>query len=761
MRYTAREMEFMGGSTKVLVCNDRAASALTSLSNWLVLNNKVNFDSREPKFTVAKFMEMHISRKILNWHKINVLPTPEIHQIVQEYFDITERLRTGIKVNPVAGTAKFEDSREYDFFRILGVPLLHAPAFNEQVFPSLKEQLEPGQIGILYLNEEFNTICKHNGIVYMLVEDEALHKKNPFASWKTMVDEKEIFVAGDFSSTRAHINQKVYKCSKCLEEFCTEINYERHLEAHVPTSKAALNRSWNKDVLAKYWDQISDEDACSILFDGDQTVEKSHGSPIKPIFENWILGPEFLVTPPEVRDALKQLKQLKRFMEGDRQKPSSDVLLAVLEVGSEGTIFSTNLPEGGFSFVEAGKSQNTTRTMLTYFSLRVEEVLAKKWYTEKTVQANLVMEELLAQYTDPSQELASASIENVEDLEGKDIASIVSETSTSSHVSGDVVHTEEKDEERKLLPADIAHLPELLGEEYFPNFVSRKTLVRLFTLFNKDVVTALTRTGRKIAKRLLNYILKAHKAGHCWNGEWNILDIRVRGDGATLIIDKMPVNATKDGIVADLQKFIVLLCPYYKIEGIKGPAYFDEFHSDVMSLPELKSEKFEIFQKFLADHMAFLPPASTSNLLERLFKLCDDVRRQNGHFTYHPLQRLDCLGWTKIGDIMPYHKVFHYDKTIVEPYKDNYWDLLRFVRNFSNHGLQFTQIDGVQSIEDPVILDIMVAYDLGKFITKLVLHVLYVFEKPKRLVSTWNAYKTSDDATEEIDEDGTEENEGI
>uniref|UniRef100_K3XK30 Uncharacterized protein n=1 Tax=Setaria italica TaxID=4555 RepID=K3XK30_SETIT len=321
-------------------------------------------------------------------------------------------------------------------------------------------------------------------------------------------------------------------------------------------------------------------------------------------------------------------------MERKREKPSSDVLLGILKVGSEGTFFSTNLPEGGFSFVEAGKSQNTTRTMLTYFSLRVEEVL--------------------------------------------------------------------------------------------------------------DIVTALTRTGRKIAKRLLNYILKAHKAGHCWDGEWNILDIRVRGDGATLIIDKMPVNATKDGIVADLQKFIVLLRPYYKIEGIKGPAYFDEFHSDVMSLPELESEKFEIFQKFLADHMAFLPPASTSNLLERLFKLCDDIRRQNADFDYRPLQRLDCIGWTKIRDTMPYSKVFHYDQSLSHPYNDNYWDLLRFVRNFINRGLKYTQIDGVQSIEDPVILDIMVAYDLGKFITKLVLHVLYVFEKPKRLVSTWNAYKTSE-----------------
>lgn len=93
----------MGGSTKVLVCNDRAASALTSLSNWLVLNNEANFDSREPKFTVAQFMERLISGKILNWHKNNVLPTPESQRIVVEYFDITKRLCTGIKVNPVAG----------------------------------------------------------------------------------------------------------------------------------------------------------------------------------------------------------------------------------------------------------------------------------------------------------------------------------------------------------------------------------------------------------------------------------------------------------------------------------------------------------------------------------------------------------------------------------------------------------------------------------------------------------------------------------
>lgn len=43
----------------------------------------------------------------------------------------------------------------------------------------------------------------------------------------------------------------------------------------------------------------------------------------------------------------------------------------------------------------------------------------------------------------------------------------------------------------------------------------------------------------------------------------------------------------------------------------------------------------------------------------------------------------------------------------------------------------YVKIAVVQSVEDPVILDLMLAHDLGKFITKLVLEVLYSFGKTK------------------------------
>ncbi|RLN04726.1 uncharacterized protein C2845_PM13G15230 [Panicum miliaceum] len=545
MRYTVRQMVFLARPTKVLVCDKRVSSALASLSNFLILNNELSLDTHDPKYTVESHLERCISRRALDpLMQIVAHPGPETEITVKDYFGITKRLRTGIKVNPVPGnTAKFEASTEFEFFRTLGVPLFHASAFDEQKMKAFT--------------------------IY------------PSASWKTMVNQKEIFARDDFSYITACINKKLYQCSRCPKEFCVAINYGRHLETHVPAFKSTLNHSWNTDMFAKYWDEISDEDSYSILSDGYQTVEISHGSPVESMMKNWVLSPEFLVAPPEVKGAVKQLR-------------------------------------------------------------------AKKWFADKMVQANVVVGLLSMEENDPSQGLEEKTIdENIEDYKHKDIASIP-ETSTGSHASDDV-HTVPVNKE---VPKD-------------------KTAGYCHPIY------------------LIYLILMVHKDGSCWNGDWGILDIRVRGDGVTFLIDKMPINATKDGVVVDLQKFIKLLDPYYKLEGIKGPAYFDEFHGDVMSLPDLGSERFETFQKFLGDHMAFMPPLARSDLLER------------------------------------------------------------FIKNSIGHALNHMKIAVVQSVEDPVILDLMLAHDLGKFITKLVLEVLYIFGKTKR------------DETEENDEDENEENEGI
>ncbi|CAO1942630.1 unnamed protein product [Urochloa humidicola] len=522
-------MEFMGQPTEVLVCNNKVASALTSLSNYLLLKNEFTLDSYDAKReTVVSYLERCISRRALDRYKENNPATAHNKAIVLDFFYITKRLKTGIEVNPVAGTTAFDASRELQFFNTLGVPLLHAPAFSEQVFPTLQEQLQHWQIAILYLNKEFNTICKYNGTVYMLVEDEVLHRNNPSACWKTVVNQKDIFLASDFSyitvrsqqnalgfptgtvcnGQQASIDKKLHKCSRCLKEFCTDINYVRHVITHVPAYKDTLNNSWNEDTFVKYLDTISDEDAVSILSDADQIIEKAHRAPVESIIEKWILGPDFLVTPPEVRGAVKQLRNV---MGMERKKPPSNVLLGILKVGSEGTFMSTNLLKGSFSFVEADKTQNTMRSMLTYFSLRVEEILAKKWYDGNVEQADVAIKQLLMGDNDPSQGLKLTSQkENVGDHEHKGGASIPSEISTSSHVSDDVVSVgkvpedeesrkllpSEVKENRKLLPSDIFHLPTLGGEYYYcQNYVSRWSCgtkePAYFDEFHADVLSGL------------------------------------------------------------------------------------------------------------------------------------------------------------------------------------------------------------------------------------------------------------------------------
>lgn len=256
----------------------------------------------------------------------------------------------------------------------------------------------------------------------------------------------------------------------------------------------------------------------------------------------------------------------------------------------------------------------------------------------------------------------------------------------------------------------------------------------------------MTREGRKIAKRLLKYILKTHKSGLCWNGDWTILDIRVQKKGSSLVINRYAQTATKDGMVLDLQKFIVVLMPYFKLEGIMEPVYFDAFHTAAMSLPDIGSEKFDLFQLFMLYHLAFMSPLARSDLLDKLHRICEDIGRDNGGKFYGPLISLDGRGWTAISDCPetnPYHQVFCYAG--YSRYDDNFWDLLRFARNFLNHALEYTRVGGIQKITDIAVLDLMLEKDLGTKISLMLLELMYGIEAEhrERFASTWIAYKTS------------------
>ncbi|WVZ78518.1 hypothetical protein U9M48_026216 [Paspalum notatum var. saurae] len=587
MRHLVRNLEFLGQHKQVLLCSDEMASALTSVSNWLLLNSQLDLNSREEDVAMVSVTE-------------------------------------------------FQDTEVYRFFCTLKIPLFHADTFSEQVISTLIEQLEQ-DVGILYLDRKFHTICK--------------------------VNQKEKFVASDFSKIVAGINDRLLTCSRpgCSESFCTGINYGRHCNAHL---LAKSNPIYSLPSLVKYWDEISYEEAYSILSDGDKAVKE------------------------------------KKLQSGD--------LVDILQLASEGTLCTTLLKETKL-FVEEDNCENKLRSMLACFSLGVEKSVAKRYHDRKKAQADAAADKLLIEEVcnEASRQMkVSKDDESSQCFDHKDVASTALEASSSSSEADEVQVSVDKevlkDENCKLLPSDIAHMPPLAE---------------------------------------IKFILKIHKGGHCWNGDWNILDIRVQGNGSTLIINKTPITATKDGMVQDLTKFIKVLHPYYKLEGIKGPAYFDEFQSDALRHPDLDSEELDLFWMFMAYHMAFMPPLPRSNLIEKLFQICDDIRgdRQEG---YEPLSNILCHGWMKINQYHPYSRVFFFIP-IPAPYQGNFWDLLRFLRNFLNHALQYTKVDGVQVIEDIAVLDLMIAHDLGSHITRLLLDLLYGIENENR----------KRDETEENDED--------
>ena len=54
----------------------------------------------------------------------------------------------------------------------------------------------------------------------------------------------------------------------------------------------------------------------------------------------------------------------------------------------------------------------------------------------------------------------------------------------------------------------------------------------------------------------------------------------------------------------------MLLHPYYKIEDISGPLYFDEFHFDAMAVYELGSKKIWAFLEVSGRPYDLFPIAS-------------------------------------------------------------------------------------------------------------------------------------------------------
>jgi hypothetical protein len=153
-------------------------------------------------------------------------------------------------------------------------------------------------------------------------------------------------------------------------------------------------------------------------------------------------------------------------------------------------------------------------------------------------------------------------------------------------------------------------------------------------------------------------------------------------------------------MIADLQRFIEILAPYYSHEEIGGyPAFFHEFHVDAMDVPERESENFAVYQKYMRNHLAFMGPLDRRQLYIGLFIVCDMLRDKNDS-AYRPLCCYDKFpDWRSFSeDRDPFYSLYYYDfpedhrAAGKQPYWRFYWDFLRFLRNYGCHAHRHTKV---------------------------------------------------------------------
>uniref|UniRef100_A0A6N2KC38 C2H2-type domain-containing protein n=1 Tax=Salix viminalis TaxID=40686 RepID=A0A6N2KC38_SALVM len=201
---------------------------------------------------------------------------------------------------------------------------------------------------------------------------------------------------------------QMQKCSKCSREFCSSINYRRHLRVHHRLKRLDKDSAKNRDLLGAFWDKLSEDEGKEILSFKDVTFEVS---PIDFVELVEVPGSSIIRSLTTVirKPGISSLTQscwragstLLDLVQGrpSRFPLSSEQLFSILDDASEKTflcgtavLIQKYIFDGG-----AGKIGLETKNIVACTSFVVEQKLINAWLAEQDAEAlrcqNLLVEE--------------------------------------------------------------------------------------------------------------------------------------------------------------------------------------------------------------------------------------------------------------------------------------------------------------------------------------------------------------------------------
>ncbi|GMI99627.1 hypothetical protein like AT4G25610 [Hibiscus trionum] len=178
------------------------------------------------------------------------------------------------------------------------------------------------------------------------------------------------------------------KCDKCSREFCSPLNYRRHIRVHHRLKKLDKDSAKNRDLLAAFWDKLSEDEAKEILSFKDVLLEGVPGSSVIKSLTTHVKRQEFSVFPQvclRADSALLDLMQARPSI----FPISSKELFSILDDSSERTFLcgaAMSMQKYIFDG-EAGKIGLETKNLVAFTSFLVEQKLVKAWLADKDAEA--------------------------------------------------------------------------------------------------------------------------------------------------------------------------------------------------------------------------------------------------------------------------------------------------------------------------------------------------------------------------------------
>ncbi|RDX92733.1 hypothetical protein CR513_25092, partial [Mucuna pruriens] len=199
------------------------------------------------------------------------------------------------------------------------------------------------------------------------------------------------------------VKVQLQKCDKCSREFCSPINYRRHIRVYHRLKKLDKDFTKTRDLLGAYWDKLSVEEAKKVVSFENVVLEEVPGSSILKSLTTLIQNQGFYSLPQYYLMAGAALLDIVQSRPSSFPISSLE-LFSVLDDASEKTcLCGTAVSMQRFVFDgEAAKIGLEPKNLVACTSFLLEQNLVKAWLADKDAEAlrcqkQLVEEEEAAQ----------------------------------------------------------------------------------------------------------------------------------------------------------------------------------------------------------------------------------------------------------------------------------------------------------------------------------------------------------------------------